>query len=311
MGTRFLIPSSPDSAQRSPTLMGADSLWIALKFLWHANHLCWELLTERIGACSDSSSLCVFVHLYACVKEKLSSLASLILFGPHKACAAADLYRAFPTSRSPTASPPNSFSLLPQRCFQAATRALSLGRLITTMLGSALLSCCSKDSAKMHFPVVPVLETLTLLCPSLPPVLIPRIILDRGETLMLGTRAEEIPECLQGGPCPWGRTSGIAEREKKADSLFFLWHCLQVKALSQWFSSLLQVCVGCTQTSGLGVPGCHRVTLPEQTHLVLQLLSGVLARFHYFRGEKHECLNEKCPSLSYFLCYGPFSFALR
>lgn len=221
MGTRFLIPSSPDSAQRSPTLMGADSLWIDLKFLWHANHLCWELLTERIGACSDSSSLCVFVHLYACVKEKLSSLANLILFGPHKACAATDLYRAFPTSRSPTASPPNSFSLLPQRCFQAATRALSLGRLITTMLGSALFSCCSKDSAKMHLPVVLVLETLTLLCPSLPPVLIPRIILDRGETLMLGTRAEGIPECLKGGPCPWGRTSGIAEREKKADSLFF------------------------------------------------------------------------------------------
>lgn len=86
MGTRFLIPSSPESPPRSPTLMGADSLWIDLKFLRHANHLSWELLTQRIGACNDSSSLYTFVRLYACVKKRLSSLASLILFGPHKAC---------------------------------------------------------------------------------------------------------------------------------------------------------------------------------------------------------------------------------
>lgn len=54
-------------------------------------------------------------------------------------------------------------------------------------------------------------------------------------------------------------------------------------------------------------PGCHCVTLPEQTHLALQMLFWVLAWF-LISGTKGECLGEKFPFLSYLLCCGPFFF---
>lgn len=157
-----------------------------------------------MGACNDTSSLYTFANLYACNKEVLNSLAGLILFGPHQ---------SLPLQLICTGPCPHADLL------QEAHPALSLcyHRQVFRQPQDLLEDSSWPCWALLHYLTAPnslpkctwqscwfwhVLETLALLCPSLLPVFIPHDILDRGETLTLSTRAEGIPECLQGGPWP-------------------------------------------------------------------------------------------------------------